>query len=138
MSLGRHSSRIVVVQTVYAARFYDNDPKAIMETLLLEKKPTPNDTDFIEDRVFGILQNIQSLEETIAPHLRGGNTTQTAKIDVSILLLGAFEIQHRNRDVDAKVAMNESIELAKVLGASDNSSKLINGVLHKILENQNA
>ncbi len=52
-----------------------------------------------------------------------------APVDRNILRLGLFELLFADRkEVPAKVAINEAIELAKQFG-SDNSSRFVNGVL---------
>ena len=48
-----------------------------------------------------------------------------------MLYLGAFELANRV-DVPYRVVINESVELAKVFGATD-SHKYINGVLDKLV-----
>jgi N utilization substance protein B len=54
-----------------------------------------------------------------------------AKVDLSILRLAMYEIKYED-DIDAKVSVNEAVELAKKYG-TDNSASFVNGVLAKLL-----
>ena len=49
-------------------------------------------------------------------------------VELAILRLGAYELS-QHPEVPYKVVLNESIELAKMFGATD-SYKYINGILH--------
>ncbi len=54
--------------------------------------------------------------------------SQISRIDRNVLRIGLYELLYSQKTVPPKVAINESVELAKSFG-SDNSSKFINGVL---------
>ena len=51
-------------------------------------------------------------------------------VERALLYLGTYELGYRI-DVPYKVVINESVELAKIFGATD-SHKYINGVLDKL------
>ena len=53
-------------------------------------------------------------------------------IELSVLRIGAFELSNRIQ-VPYRVAINESVELAKTFGATD-SHRYVNGVLDKLAQ----
>jgi N utilization substance protein B len=55
---------------------------------------------------------------------------QISPIERSIILIGAWELQSR-LDIPYRVAINESVELAKSFGGTD-GHKWVNGVLDKL------
>jgi N utilization substance protein B len=53
-------------------------------------------------------------------------------VEQAILLIGVFELQQRP-DIPYRVAINESVECAKVFGAED-GHKFINGIMDKVAD----
>jgi N utilization substance protein B len=90
------------------------------------------DKKFIEDLISGINNNIVDLDAIIQPIAPDWPLSQIARIDKIILRIGTYELHHSS-NVPPKVAINESVELAKAFGA-DNSSKFVNGVLGTVLK----
>ncbi|KFN92718.1 transcription termination protein [Tetragenococcus muriaticus PMC-11-5] len=71
------------------------------------------------------------LDEKIEQHLRKGwRFERLAKIDVIILRIGLYEMLYVE-DVPNKVALNESVELAKTF-SDEQSRKFINGILSTV------
>lgn len=77
----------------------------------------------------GILQKQKELDLVIEKAAPEWPIDRISPVDRNILRLGLYELLFADRkEVPAKVAINEAIELAKQFGG-DNSSKFINGVL---------
>jgi N utilization substance protein B len=53
-------------------------------------------------------------------------------VELSVLRIGAYELIHRPQ-VPYRVVINESVELAKVFGATE-SHKYVNGILDKLAQ----
>ncbi|SEQ99837.1 NusB antitermination factor [Solimonas aquatica] len=87
------------------------------------------DPAYFETLLNGVMQEAPQLTLAIVPHL-DRPLAQLDPVEHAILLLGAYEIAHRS-DVPWKVAVNESVNLAKMFGAED-GYKFVNGVLDKL------
>lgn len=76
-----------------------------------------------------ILNNINKIDKKISKAAPQWPIKNLNKIDLAILRLAIYELSFT--DVPPKVAIDESVELAKEYG-SDSSSSFINGVLGTI------
>jgi len=87
------------------------------------------DTAFIFQLIDGVMKHLPELDQIIEKAAPQWPLEQIAVVDRNVLRLGLFELLFGNRDeVPPKVAINESIELAKSFGG-DSSGKFVNGVL---------
>jgi len=87
------------------------------------------DTTFIFQLIDGVMKNLDGLDKIIEKAAPQWPLEQIAIVDRNVLRLGLFELLFGNREeVPPKVAINESIELAKSFGG-DSSGKFVNGVL---------
>jgi len=87
------------------------------------------DPQYFEELLHGVMHNAAELTLAIVPHL-DRPLAQLDPVEHAVLLLGAYELAHR-ADVPWKVAVNESVNLAKMFGAED-GYKFVNGVLDKL------
>ena len=85
---------------------------------------------FSERLVFGVNQNMDSIDEKISSYATNWQLKRMAIIDRNILRLGLFELLFAD-DIPPKVTINEAVELAKKFGDVE-SSKFVNGILDKI------
>jgi N utilization substance protein B len=77
----------------------------------------------------GVLKNASELRTSFEPYL-DRPLVELSPVEHAILLIGSFELTHQV-DVPYRVAINESVELAKSFGGTD-GFKFINGVLDKL------
>ena len=104
----------------------------IIEKNIKEFGPGIEDTKFVSDLVNGVLGKIGELDQIIEKAAPQWPLEQIAIVDRNVLRLGIYELLFGNREeVPPKVAINESIELAKTFGG-DASGKFVNGVLGTI------
>ena len=83
----------------------------------------------MEKLLDGILGKQPELDLVIEKAAPEWPIDRISPVDRNILRLGLFELLFADRkEVPAKVAINEAIELAKQFGG-DNSSRFVNGVL---------
>ncbi|MBF0491089.1 MAG: transcription antitermination factor NusB [Candidatus Omnitrophica bacterium] len=80
--------------------------------------------------VAGVLKEIKTLDDKIAYYATNWQLKRMAVIDRNVMRIGLFELQYTT-DIPPKVAINESVELAKKYGDLE-SSKFVNGILDKI------
>ncbi|HEY4510412.1 MAG TPA: transcription antitermination factor NusB [Candidatus Paceibacterota bacterium] len=128
----RHLSRSIVLQSLFEWDFNGCDNSKIDEILahnIEEFAPGIDDTKYIESVIKGILDNQAKLDEIIVKAAPEWPLPQIAMVDRNVLRVGLYEILFGDaKEVPAKVAINEAIELAKTFGGTS-SGKFVNGVL---------
>lgn len=93
-------------------------------------KSVETDKAFVSSLVYGVVERKITLDYILSPYL-SGKTKPKVKI---ILYLGAYQLYFMNK-VPESAAINESVELAKEVGAGF-YSKLVNAVLHNVDDNR--
>lgn len=87
--------------------------------------------EYIKDAIIGIKNNINEIQGLIEKNLKADwKIDRISKIDLSLLKLAIYEIKYKN--IPYKVAINESLELAKKYG-EETSKNFINGILASIV-----
>jgi len=131
----RHLQRSVAMQALFEWDFQGKHDELIDEIVdrnVAEFAPGIEDANFSAALVKGTLEKrpiIDALIEKCAPEWP---LEQVTIIDRNILRLGIYELMHGNySEVPPKVAINESIELAKTFGG-ESSARFVNGVLGTI------
>lgn len=139
MASNRHLGRIVALQTLYEQDFRleaGDDTFNLNEVLLrniARYKSTLDDVEFVNVYVLGVTAHIAELDDELRPLAPEWPLESIARMDRILLRMGLYELKYAT-GVPPKVAINESVELAKAFG-SENSSKFINGVLGTALKN---
>ena len=138
----RHLSRQVVLQTLFEWDFrgqHNRESKKIIDRDAKEFAPGVSDVSFIEELMKGILSKKAELDDIIVKAAPEWPIEQISMIDRNVLRIGLYELLHADKEeVPPKVAINESIELAKTF-SGQTSGKFVNGVLgtvFKQLENK--
>jgi N utilization substance protein B len=137
MASNRHLGRIVALQTLYEQDFRlecgdgDFELTEVLDRNIDRYSETIEDKAFIVNLVKGVSERIKELDDILRPIAPEWPIEQIARMDRVVLRMGVFELLYES-DVPPKVAINESVELAKSFG-SENSSKFINGVLGTVL-----
>ena len=128
----RHLSRSIVLQTLFEWDFGADKnitPEAMITRNIEEFGPGLDDSSFMNDLLLGIVKKQTIIDEIIEKAAPDWPIDKISIVDRNILRMGLYELLFGDRkQVPPKVAINESIELAKSFGG-ENSSKFINGVL---------
>ncbi|MES2416443.1 MAG: transcription antitermination factor NusB [Patescibacteria group bacterium] len=128
----RHLSRSIVLQTLFEWDFNgakDADIKDALKRNLDEFGPGLEDDVFVAMLTEQVLKNRIVIDEIIEKAAPEWPIDKISIVDRNILRIGLNELLFGDRtQVPPKVAINESIELAKTFGG-ENSGKFINGVL---------
>ena len=85
--------------------------------------------------VTGVLQNQAIIDEKIQANLENWSMNRLAKTDLIIMRVAIFEMLYVT-DVPGRVALNEALEITK-LYSDEKSRKFVNGVLAKIVDQEN-
>lgn len=133
----RHLARSIAMQTLYEWDFNVSMGKkvssdmvyAMLERNINEFGPGLEDTSFVKVLIDGVLDKKVDLDAIIEKAAPEWPIQQIAVIDRNVLRIGLYELLFGTyKEVPPKVAINESIELAKTFGGA-NSGKFVNGVL---------
>lgn len=87
------------------------------------------DIEYFHDLVHHVPANLEELQEAFLPFIDRA-LGELDPIELTLLRIGSYELVKRI-DIPYKVAINESVALAKKFGATD-GHKFINGVLDKL------
>ncbi|MFA6135893.1 MAG: transcription antitermination factor NusB [Candidatus Paceibacterota bacterium] len=132
----RHLARSIVLQSLYEWDFSEksSDLVAIVQRNMDEFGPGINEPEFVWKLVNGIVQRISEVDKIISTSAIEWPFEQISLIDRNVLRIGVYELVFADRnEVPYKVAINESIELAKNYGGI-NSGKFVNGVLGTVFK----
>jgi N utilization substance protein B len=141
MASNRHLGRIIALQTLFEQDFRraggdsEFDLEGVLARNIGRYQATVDDKDFIERLVRGVDKHEKELDAELQPVAPEWPIDQIARMDRVVLRIGLYELKYE-KDVPAKVVINEAVELAKAFG-SENSSKFVNGVLGTLLRQIN-
>lgn len=131
----RHLQRSVAMQALFEWDFqgkHDEFIDEIVDRNVKEFAPGIEEFDFVVALVKGTLEKRATIDALIEKCAPEWPLEQVTIIDRNILRLGIYELMHGNySEVPPKVAINESIELAKTFGG-ESSARFVNGVLGTI------
>lgn len=127
----RHLSRSLVMQTLFEWDFKGRteDPKEILERNIKEFASDAGGFSFMRELLKNVLSREEDLNMIIEKAAPQWPIEKISIVDRNILRIGLYELLFSDRsEVPAKVAINESIEIAKKFGG-EKSGKFVNGVL---------
>lgn len=113
----RHHQRLRRVMALFAWSFFD--------------QPDSNDAQFSTIR--DIIPHLDAIDGVIVQFASKRSLASFYKLDLAILRQAIFEITINN--VPPKVAANEAIEIAKLLG-SEETSRFVAGVMGSVLDDR--
>lgn len=85
---------------------------------------------FADELVFGVVENLDTIDDKIREFARNWEFERIAKIDLSILRVAIFELLFR-KDIPPVVTINEAIDLSKAYSTSE-SRRFVNGILDRL------
>ncbi|MDD4988892.1 MAG: transcription antitermination factor NusB [Candidatus Pacebacteria bacterium] len=128
----RHLSRSIVMQSMFEMDFRglpDSEASTVLERNAEEFAPGMGDFSFMKSLTQHILEKKKDIDAIIEKAAPDWPIDKISIVDRNILRIGLYELLFSDRgEVPAKVAINESIELAKTFGG-ETSGKFVNGVL---------
>ncbi|HPU00271.1 MAG: transcription antitermination factor NusB [Firmicutes bacterium] len=86
---------------------------------------------FTREMVEGTIGHLVELDRLIQKYLVNWELSRLSAVDRNLLRLALFEILYRP-DIPNAVAINESLELAKKYGSSEETAAFINGILDRV------
>lgn len=131
----RHLARTIALQSLYEWDFTGQTAniKKLVKRNQVEFAPDFDDKEFSEKLVQNIVEKLDDLNAIITEYAPEWPLDQITVVDRNVLRIGVYELQFDDA-IPPKVAINESIELAKTFGGPS-SGKFVNGVLGSIYKN---
>lgn len=130
----RSDAREVAMKLVFEYLFNNQINEQLISDLSQEYQLT-TEQDYACKTYFGVVNNIDNLNEQIEKFSIGFSVDRIFKVDKAILLVAIYEIIFDN-SIDYKVSVNEALNLAKKY-STEKSYKFINGILAKIKKHGN-
>jgi len=126
---GRRRARSVALQALYELDSTHHDPGTVLAHRFSDACLKPEGEAFARALVAGVLRERDRLDALIQRHAPEWPIDKISIVDRNVLRLGLTELLFGDRaQVPPKVAINESIEIAKTFGG-ESSGRFINGVL---------
>lgn len=125
----RKRARKLVLQALYQWQISGADISQIEAEFRSDNDFEKVDGEYFSELIRAIPKSIDTLDETFV-ELLDRPVHEVDPIEVCLLRMGAYELQHRI-DVPYRVVINEAVELAKQFGGTD-GHRYINGILDKL------
>jgi N utilization substance protein B len=127
----RRSARKFAVQAVYSWQMAGQPINEIEAMFRTDNDMSQTDTPLFSEILRGVSSNSTELDKAYEPFLDRA-LDDLDPIERAVLRIGSFELIHRI-EVPYRVVINESVDLAKVFGATE-SHKYVNGILDKLAQ----
>ena len=130
----RSAIRELTFRLIYSLEIQKTEDLEEQIELYLECNEVEDDEakEYIKDAIIGINKNINEIQGLIEKNLKADwKIDRISKIDLSLLKLAIYEIKYKK--IPYKVAINESLELAKKYG-EETSKNFINGILASVVK----
>lgn len=124
----RERARRTALQALYEVCLSEKTVAEILNRYADEPALKRADMDYFRKLVSGVCDQHRTLDEQIAP-LLDRPLRELDPVEQAILHIGIFELMHEP-DMPSRAVINESVELAKMFGASE-SHKYINSILDR-------
>ena len=127
----RSKSRSLALQTLFEIDLAKHHMDDVLGHLMVESDLDKNHLDFTREIVHGVIEKQKQIDNLIAQCATERQVGDLSSLDRSVLRMGILELIDFPQ-TPPKVVVNEAVELARIYG-SDNSYKLVNGVLVSVL-----
>jgi N utilization substance protein B len=136
----RRRNRIFAVQFIYSWSINKGeDFTSVADTVDCFKDTyfcqETNNYNFGRELAIGTAENIDIIDDLIREHAIHWTLDRIAMVDLAILRVAIYEMLFRN-DVPPIVAMNEAIDIGKIM-STDESRRFLNGVLDSVRKKLN-
>lgn len=125
----RRAAREAALSLLYSSDVAETDVRQVIET---GSYPVDIElSEYAENLVLGTVDNLEDIDARLTATSENWALDRMPFVDRAILRLATYEMVYED-DVPVSVAINEAVELAKVYGGEDDSSRFVNGVLGRI------
>ncbi|UTW10458.1 transcription antitermination factor NusB [Marinobacterium rhizophilum] len=131
MTEKRRSARSFALQAVYQWQIAGQPLTEIDAQFRVDNDMKDTDVQMFSELLHGVAKSKSELDKAFEPYLDRA-LHDLDPIELAVLRIGTYELMKRI-EVPYRVAINESVELAKIFGATE-SHKYVNGVLDKLAQ----
>src|SRR3989344_2043516 len=110
MSVNRHLSRTVAMQSLYEWDFHQEKPILEISERVMGPVEKDIDVEYLNRVVEGTMKNLKLIDSLIEQAAPEWPLEQISVIDKSILRLASYELL-KDKDIPPKVAINEAVEI---------------------------
>jgi len=129
----RRAARSFALQALYQWQMAGQPVNEIDAQFRVDNEAEMRNTDkrLFSELLTGVASRKSELDEQFKPFL-DRELNDLDPVELAVLRIGSYELIHR-LEVPYRVAINESVELAKIFGATE-SHRYVNGVLDKLAQ----
>ncbi|WP_370280511.1 transcription antitermination factor NusB [Pontibacterium sp.] len=129
----RRAARSFALQALYQWQMAGQPVNEIDAQFRVDNEAEMRNTDkrLFSELLTGVASRKSELDEQFKPFL-DRELDDLDPVELAVLRIGSYELIHR-LEVPYRVAINESVELAKIFGATE-SHRYVNGVLDKLAQ----
>jgi len=133
--MSRRKAREIALQALYEIEYNTQTPREACDAvvLLLEIDEETIELDFSREIISGVRFNIEKIDKTISELSTGWEIERMPAVDRNIIRMAIFEMQFAENKLSPGIAINESVELAKIYG-TDETRKFVNGLLANVVK----
>jgi transcription antitermination protein NusB len=129
----RRKARKRALDVLYQADIKDEPIDAVLAQYVQRlAEPRPEHLGYAVQLVDGVAKHRERIDEVISSYAEGWTLDRMPVVDRNLARIAVYELLYVH-DVDAPVAIDEAVELAKTL-STDDSPRFLNGVLGRIAE----
>lgn len=126
--MNRNESRVLIMTILYQIFIY-RSKNIIYDVNELIKENVPVENDFVNEIVYGVINEEKALESLINEYLTDWKINRLGFTDQAILKMSVYEMKYTK--TPSIVCINEAVELAKQY-SDDKVKNMINAVLDSI------
>ena len=124
----------VLYQTEFQSFPGDRALKPLLEDFFEKGDYSQKQKDFCSEILRGLRDYKEVIDQEIQKHSENWDIKRMSLVDLNIMRIAVFEMLYE-KNMPAKAALNEALELAKTFSSGE-SSAFINGILDQILKNR--
>lgn len=126
----RRKSREIALQSLYQIEMSNQPPEEAFAIFCQHFEVSKQSLSYARELVFGVRGKWDEINEMIGVHADNWRLERMSLVDRNILRVAVYELCCQ-KDIPARVVINEAIEVAKRFG-TDESGPFINGILDAI------
>jgi N utilization substance protein B len=131
VSLSRRLARETAFKALFQIDLGKSTTEQALRYVLQGVNLNESEVRFTREMVEGTIGHLVELDRLIQKYLVNWELSRLSAVDRNLLRLALFEILYRP-DIPNAVAINESLELAKKYGSSEETAAFINGILDRV------
>ncbi|MGI5950128.1 transcription antitermination factor NusB [Peptoniphilus sp.] len=128
--MSRKKARIGAMQLLYAMEACNDYSNKTLELFIDNHEFLGDELDYINRVIPDLVENLETIDNTIEKNLKGWTVSRLAKVDRQILRIAVYEFLYKD-DIPPEVSINEAVDIARQYSTED-SPKFVNGILGSI------